>query len=89
LKKASGPPQTANDVSYKCDLRQLLDSGDARIERASMKSAKNEGFLAFLSGLQVEPAPGARNDYARLRNEGKKTLAVPHFLGFSQCRTQF
>ena len=34
---------------------------------ATREGEKNEGFLGLLSGLQVEPAPGAQNDSLRLQ----------------------
>ena len=47
-----------------------------------------EGFLVLLSGLQVEPAPAARNDYVKLkpkRNAGHPLLLTAQKWATPDC----
>ena len=48
-------------------MKHELNYDDSEGQGAAREGEKNEGFFGLLSGLQVEPAPGAQNDSLRLQ----------------------
>ena len=59
--------QTPHRFRTKRQLGNDNDYDDGEGQRATREGEENEGFFGLLSGLQVEPAPGAQNDSLRLQ----------------------